>query len=147
MVFRRSILHDNIIIHKFIIERDINNLHLIRYNNLYYNQNNNNIINNLNYHNKIKLYYDKKYEILKKDIFVFNLKYNKILYNYNNLNDFNLHNGYNNLIKDRIIHHDILLNDYNKYFKGDDVDDFIRIYFDVYLKIKNDYFGIRKHLL
>ena len=82
----------------------------------------------------------KKFLIYKNEITFFDLKYNKIYYNYNRVNDFNL-NEYEKLLKDRVIHHDILINDYRKYFKNDDVDDFVRVYFDIFLEIKNNYFG------
>ena len=142
MRYKNTLLQDNIIIHKFVIERDISNINLIKCNQLYYNYNKINLLKSKIYYNKIKLYYDKKYDKLKNEIMFFDLKYKKIIYNYNNLNDFNLDN-YTKLLKDRTIHHDILNNDYKKYFKSDDHEDFLRIYFDVFLKIQNEYFGKR----
>ena len=140
MRFKNKFFNDNILIHKFIIERDLNNLHLIKCNQMYYNYKNYELLKSINYYNKIKLYYDKKFLIYKNEITFFDLKYNKIFYNYNRVNNFNL-DEYDKLLKDRVIHHDILINDYRKYFKSDDVDDFVRIYFDIFLEIKNNYFG------
>lgn len=132
--------NDNIIIHKFIIERDLNNIFLCKCNNLHYNFKNKELLKSINYYNKIKLYYDKKYCLLKNDIYFFDLKYNKLMYNYNKFNDFNLDN-YEKLINDRVIHHDIVINNYRKYFESDNIDNFLRVYFDVFLNIKNNYFG------
>jgi len=132
--------NDNIIIHKFIIERDLNNIFLCKCNNLHYNFKNKELLKSINYYNKIKLYYDKKYYLLKNDIYFFDLKYNKLMYNYNKFNDFNLDN-YEKLINDRVIHHDIVINDYRKYFESHNIDNFLRVYFDVFLNIKNNYFG------
>jgi hypothetical protein len=140
MILRNTLLKDNIIIHKFIIERDINSLNLVKCNQLYYNYKNLELYKSLIYYNNLKNYYDKKYIQLKSDIIYFDLKYQKIIYNYNELNDFDI-NKYQKLLKDRVIHHDILSNDYKKYFKSDDVDDFLRIYFDIFLEIRNNYFG------
>jgi hypothetical protein len=140
MSFKRSFYNDNILIHKFIINRDLNNLYLIKYNKLYYNHKKYELLKRLNYYNKMKFYYDKKFYKYKEEIIFFDLKYNKILYNYNRVNDFDLNNC-EDLIKDRLIHNDILTNDYRKYFNKDNVDDFVRIYFDIFLEIKNNYFG------
>ena len=142
MRYKNTLLQDNIIIHKFIIERDISNINLIKCNELYYNYNNKKLLKSKIYYNKIKCYYDERYDKLKNDIMFFDLKYKKIIYNYNKLNDFNLDN-YSKLLKDRTIHHDILNNDYKKYFKSDNLDDFLRIYFDIFLNIQNEYFGKR----
>ena len=139
---RRTIFQDNKIIHQFIIERDISNINLIKCNQLYYNNNNLNLLKTKFYYNKIKFYYDKKFYELKDEIIFFDLKYNKILNNYNRVNDFNI-NNYTKLINDRTIHYDILNDDYKKYFKSDYVDDFLRVYFDIFLEIQNEYFGKR----
>lgn len=140
MSYKRSFFNDNILIHKFIIERDLNNLYLIKCNQLYYNHKNYELLKSINYYNKIKLYYDKKFYIYKKEMFFFDLKYKKMIYHYNRVNDFNI-DKHQDLIKDRVIHHDILINNYRKYFNSDDVDDFVRIYFDIFLEVKNNYFG------
>jgi len=142
MKFKRTILQDNILIHKFIIERDINNIYLAKCNELYYNYKKKKLLKSKNYYNNLKVYYDKKYSILENDIHFFDLKYKKIIYNYNTVNNFNL-DEYEKLLKDRVIHRDILINNYKKYFKSSDHDHFLRIYFDIFLKIQNAYFGKR----
>ena len=140
MKFKRTLFQENKIIHKFMIERDITNINLIKCNQLYYNDKNQDIIKTMTYYNKIKLYYDKKYSILSDEINFFDLKYKKILYNYNRVNDFNV-NNYTKMLNDRVIHYDILNEDYKKYFKSDNIDDFLRVYFDIFLEIQNEYFG------
>ena len=73
----------------------------------------------------------------------FDLKYKKIMYHYNRLNKLNFDIDYDILLNDRQIHYDIITNDFKKYFNHNNVDDFLRIYFDIYLEIKKNYFGNR----
>ena len=143
MRIKNYYINDNIIIHKFILERDINNINLIKCNQFYYNLKKKNILDDLIYYNNEKKHFDKKYNLLKNDIQFFDLKYKKMIYHYNRLNNNNFNIGYDILLNDRQIHYDILTNNHKQYFNKNYVDDFLRIYFDVYLEIKKNYFGHR----
>ncbi len=143
MKIKNYYVNDNILIHKFIIERDINNINLIKCNQYYYNLKNKNILDDLIYYNNESKHFDKKYNLLKNDIRFFDLKYKKIIYHYNRLNNFNLNIDHDILLNDRRIHYNILTNNYKQYFNDNYVDDFLRIYFDIYLEIKKNYFGHR----
>ncbi len=140
MRIKNYYINDNISIHKFIIERDINNINLIKCNQFYYNLKNKNILDD---YNNEKRHYDKKYNLLKNDIQFFDLKYKKMIYHYNRLNNNNFNIDYDILLNDRQIHYDILTNNHKQYFNKNNVDDFLRIYFDIYLEIKKNYFGNR----
>ena len=141
MKIRNYYINDNILIHKFIIERDLNNINLIKCNQFYYNLKNKNILDDLIYYNNEKRHYDKKYNLLKNDIQFFDLKYKKMIYHYNRLNNNNFNIDYDILLNDRKIHYDILTNNHKQYFNKNNVNDFLRIYFDIYLEIKKNYFG------
>ena len=143
MKIKNYYVNDNILIHKFIIERDINNINLIKCNQYYYNLKNKNILDDLIYYNNESKHFDKKYNLLKNDIRFFDLKYKKIIYHYNRLNNDNFNIDYDILLNDRRIHYNILTNNYKQYFNENYVDDFLRIYFDIYLEIKKNYFGHR----